>query len=235
MASYPTATFAPSAKSNGQTIDASHVNDLQDEVTAVESALRGTITHSLNVSGNSTLTNLQATNSTFSGGVQVTGSVGIVTNLLVGGNSTIGGAFGVTGASTLATVQINGGSTFAAQADFRSLVNLDGSLSMSGQEAVTLASGDNHNLSFGTTTTYVRIATDNAGSTLTGFNTAMNVGRVLVVFNAGPSAVLGLKNSSGSASTSQLLLESDTTVAVGRSASFLYDQTANRFVMIAKT
>jgi hypothetical protein len=62
---YPTSVFSPSARSNGQTIDASHVNDLQTEQTAVQTALLGTITHSLNVSGASTLATLQAVASTF--------------------------------------------------------------------------------------------------------------------------------------------------------------------------
>src|SRR3990167_1531178 len=51
---YPTSVFAPASRSNGQTIDAAHVNDLQAEVTAIENALLGTITHSVNVSGAST-------------------------------------------------------------------------------------------------------------------------------------------------------------------------------------
>lgn len=63
---YPTGVFSPAARSNGQSIDASHVNDLQTEVAALETALLGTITHSLNVSGASTLATLQAAASTFS-------------------------------------------------------------------------------------------------------------------------------------------------------------------------
>lgn len=62
---YPTGVFSPAARSNGQSIDASHVNDLQTEVAALETALLGTITHSLNVSGASTLATLQAAASTF--------------------------------------------------------------------------------------------------------------------------------------------------------------------------
>lgn len=62
---YPTSVFNPSARSNGQTIDASHVNDVQNELNALETALLGTITHSLNVSGASTLATVQAGASTF--------------------------------------------------------------------------------------------------------------------------------------------------------------------------
>jgi hypothetical protein len=61
---YPTGVFSPSARTNGQTIDAAHVNDVQTEIAAVETALLGTITHSVNVSGNSTLAKLSAGAST---------------------------------------------------------------------------------------------------------------------------------------------------------------------------
>ena len=63
---YPTSVFAPASRSNGQTIDAAHVNDVQAEVTAVENALLGTITHSVNITGASTLATLQCAGSTFS-------------------------------------------------------------------------------------------------------------------------------------------------------------------------
>ena len=39
MASYPTAAFAPSVRSAGQTIQPGHINDLQDEVAALTTAL----------------------------------------------------------------------------------------------------------------------------------------------------------------------------------------------------
>lgn len=61
---YPTGVFNPATRSNGQTIDAGHVNDLQTEVSAIETALLGTITHSVNVSGASTLATLSAGAST---------------------------------------------------------------------------------------------------------------------------------------------------------------------------
>lgn len=58
---YPTSVQSFTNKSNGQTIDASHINDPQTEITAIETALLGTITHSLNVSGASTVATLQVT------------------------------------------------------------------------------------------------------------------------------------------------------------------------------
>lgn len=43
MADFPTSVFNPANRSNGQTIDASHVNNLQAEVTAIEDGyLNGT-------------------------------------------------------------------------------------------------------------------------------------------------------------------------------------------------
>ncbi len=53
---YPTGVFSPPSRSPGQTIASAIVNDIQAEVTAIETALLGTITHSLNVSGASTFT-----------------------------------------------------------------------------------------------------------------------------------------------------------------------------------
>lgn len=97
---YPTGVFNPSARSNGQSIDASHINDLQNELNAIETALLGTITHSLNVSGASTLASLHVSGgSTFAGGVNF------------GGASTLGTV--EAGASTLASLVVSGGSTLA--------------------------------------------------------------------------------------------------------------------------
>ena len=53
---YPTSIFTPAARSNGQTIDAAHMNDVQAELTALESALLGTITHPLNITAESSFT-----------------------------------------------------------------------------------------------------------------------------------------------------------------------------------
>lgn len=72
MASFPTSVKSFASRSNGGTIDAGHVNDLQDEVNAVEDGyLNGTAR--LNSSG-STVTSLSVTGgSTLGGTLQVTG------------------------------------------------------------------------------------------------------------------------------------------------------------------
>lgn len=58
MASFPTSVFSPTSKSNGQVVDASHLNDLQAEVTAIEGGyINGTArlnSSNLNVLGTST-------------------------------------------------------------------------------------------------------------------------------------------------------------------------------------
>lgn len=106
MAQFPTSakTFTP--RSNGQTIDAAHVGDLQDEVAAIEDGyLNGSAR--LN-SSNSTLANLSV-----AGGSTLTGA------LSVGGNSTLTGNLSVGGASTFAgAVTFNGAATFNGAVSF---------------------------------------------------------------------------------------------------------------------
>lgn len=82
MASYPTSVIAFATRSNGQTIDASHVNGLQDEVTALEDGLLNATarlnssnsTHvNLSVTGGSTVVTLSVTGaSTFAGVIAYT-------------------------------------------------------------------------------------------------------------------------------------------------------------------
>lgn len=67
MASFPTSVFAPASRSNGQTIDAAHVNDVQDEIVAIEGGFRngtaplnssGSTVATLSVTGGSTMSSL---------------------------------------------------------------------------------------------------------------------------------------------------------------------------------
>jgi hypothetical protein len=82
-ASYPGAVKAFASRSNGQTIDASHVGDLQDEVSAIEAGItQGTAP--LN-SSNSTLLNLSVSaKSTFVGNVQMNGNCTVTGSLTAG-------------------------------------------------------------------------------------------------------------------------------------------------------
>lgn len=72
MASFPGSVFAPTVKSAGQTIQAGHVNDVQDEVVAIEDGYRNA-TAPLNSSGSTVATLSVAGGSTFAGTMQVTG------------------------------------------------------------------------------------------------------------------------------------------------------------------
>ena len=107
MASYPSAVKTFSNRSAGQTIEASHINDLQDEVNAIEDGLlNGTapVTCSnatiqrLVVAGNA-----QFTNSSWSGSLSIAG--GSTMFAIQSGNSTFAGTVGLTNyiSATLST------------------------------------------------------------------------------------------------------------------------------------
>lgn len=55
-ASYPTSARSYTSKNNGGTIDASHINDLQEEVTAIETDLIAGSAVARGGTGNTTLT-----------------------------------------------------------------------------------------------------------------------------------------------------------------------------------
>jgi len=91
MASYPTTTYSPSAKSNGQTIQAAWFNDPDGEIAAIEAAMISTgLAHVLK----------PAANNTYDLGVSGTAW----RDLFIGRNATIGGTLAVTGATTLGTL-----------------------------------------------------------------------------------------------------------------------------------
>ena len=78
MANYPTSDPSFAAKNTGDTIQASHVNALQDEVVAIGAALRGTLQHAVTVG---------------TGGLTVsTGNTVLGQNLSVAGASTLAGS-----------------------------------------------------------------------------------------------------------------------------------------------
>ena len=85
---YPSGVASFTNKNAGDVIQPSHVNDLQTEVTALESGLLNGLSHKLTAN-----TGLQSSNST-------------ITNLTVSGNS------------TLASINVTGDSTFSATTTF---------------------------------------------------------------------------------------------------------------------
>lgn len=89
MPSWPGSIFAPTVKSAGQTIQAAHVNDVQDEVVAMQTGWSdGTA-------------RLHSSNST-------------VANLTVSGDANLA-RVDISGGSTFSGVSVNGGSTFAVR------------------------------------------------------------------------------------------------------------------------
>jgi len=131
MASYPTGVFSPALKNTGNTIQASHVNDLDTEVAAIESGLLVGLQHALvistgglsvstgsvNIGGPSSLATLQvngtstfAGRANFSSGITVagdstiTGNIALTGNLQQTGNSTITGDLVVSGTISAANV-----------------------------------------------------------------------------------------------------------------------------------
>lgn len=98
MPSFPASVFSPASRSNGQTIDASHVNDLQAEVTAIEDGY---------LSGSARLNSSHSTLAALS----VAGG-STLASLVVAGGSTLASLV-VSGGSTLNTLQVTGNSTFA--------------------------------------------------------------------------------------------------------------------------
>ena len=131
MANFPTSVFNPAARSNGQVIDASHINDLQDEVAAIEGGIRQgtapiassnstvanlsvgggcTIAGALVVGGAFSPANVQSSNSTFAA---LTAAASTLASLSVTGNSTLAALQG--GASTLASLQVSGNSSFVGR------------------------------------------------------------------------------------------------------------------------
>lgn len=179
MASYPTAvkTFTTKSDGAGNKVFASHINDLQDEVTAIEDGL---------LNGSAPVSCSRATAASLS----------------------------VAGASTVGSLSVGGASTITGA------VTLANSIRYSAEVVVTLSTGDTHNLSV-SSAAFLYVVTNSSGSTLTGL--AGPVGQQIMVYCAGPVA-LGLKNSSGSISTNQLLLGSDTSLAAGSAVMFYKSQ-----------
>lgn len=130
MASYPGAVKTFTTRSAGQTIEASHINDLQDEVNAIEAGIRNG-TAPLN-SSNSTVAVLVVT-----GTSTLTGNVSVLGNFNAAGASTmntlvVSGAFAVSGNSSLAAnLNVSGASTFGGDMIVVSTVAVSGSLNLS--------------------------------------------------------------------------------------------------------
>lgn len=150
MPSFPTSVFAPPTRSAGQTIQAAHMNDVQDEINAIEGGYRNG-TAPLNSSG-STVTSLHVTNgSTFASGLQSS-------------NSTISGGLNSSN-STLANLSVTGGSTLAGRLAVSSGLSVVGNSTLG--STITLGTIPYIMPSSGGSTGEVLTCVSTSGSTMT--------------------------------------------------------------------
>lgn len=113
MASYPTTNKTFASRANGTVIDASHVQDLQDEVAALEDGL-------------------------LNGSARLNSSHSTVANLSVLGGSTVAGGLTVAGGSTL-TGPVTLGAGIASTVTFASSVTFLGNVTVTGTLTATVA------------------------------------------------------------------------------------------------
>jgi len=206
MASYPGSVKSFTSRSAGDTIDASHVNELQDEVFAIEGGLLNG-TAPLN-SSNSTLASLSvAGNSSLGGTLTVTGNSSLTGNLDVTGESTlaslsatgnstfaaslnIGANLTVSGHSTLVgALQVGGASTFSSAATFGGSVSIGGALSATISSG---ASAQQDDYVVASSVTLLRLTSD-SNSTVSGIQSAGgSLGRLMWVYNVGGTGEITL-------------------------------------------
>jgi hypothetical protein len=191
MASYPGSVKTFTTRNTGDVIQPGHVNDLQDEVNAIEAGLlNGTARLNssnstlvtLSVTGGSTITTLQAGASTVT---TLQAGASTLASLSVSGGSTLGTM--TAGASSIASLSVAGASTLA------------GAVALSGVQAAVLSTGNTDNFALASTASVLLLSAPAGGSTLTGISGGYS-GRVLtVVSTSGNSWVLGLNNAGSSA------------------------------------
>jgi len=208
MANFPTSAPSFSAKSNGQTIDASHINSLQDEVVAIGGGY---------VNGTAPL---NSSNST-------------VANLSVTSNSTISALNVTTFNCSSAVVS---GATIV-RGDVTTL-NVAGALASSGGIAFTstltpavLSTGDNADyFPTGISSAFaIRIEGNSSGSTIATLGAI--VGGIRLLVNVGVPTV-GIKHEGLGTATNRIWMRSGTdTSLAGQSGTMLiwYDNTTQRW------
>ena len=215
MASYPTTVKTYATRNNGDTIQPAHVNELGDEITAIEDGLiNGTAP--LN-SSKSTLATLNVTgNSTLAGSVNAGNST--INNLSVTNNSTFAGSINV-GASTFATLSVTGVATFS------------GPVVLGTVQTSTFSGGNTNNVGVSTSASYLRLDAS-AASTLTGFQGGDGRRRVLFVSNVGSFKFHLPHANGGSDSTNQFAIVGGvgSTLESGAGKMFVYDLTGWRLI-----
>lgn len=160
MANFPGSVKTFTSRNTGDVIQPGHVNDLQDEVNAIEDGyLNGTAR--LN-SSNSTLVSLSVTGPSTVGTLQAGAST--VATLSAGASTVTTLSAGL---STLTGLDVVGGST------------LGGPLVMRGIQSTTLSSGNLDNFNIASTANIVNCTLPAGGSTITGMRGGTDGRRVI--------------------------------------------------------
>ena len=193
MASYPGSVKSFTTRNAGDVIQPSHVNDLQDEVNAIEAGLLNG-TARLN-SSNSTMVSLSVTGGSTLGTVQAGAST--AASLVVTGGSTLGTV--QAGASTVTSLSVSGGSTLASL-DVAGGSTLGGPLVLR-MQSTTLSSGNTNNLVIASSAVIVDMTIPSGGSTVTGISGGVQGRRILLhaPVGSGGGCVLLHQNAGSSA------------------------------------
>lgn len=197
MASFPTSVKSFASRSNGQAIDAGHVNDLQDEVNALEDGyLNGTAR--LNSSG-STLNTLNVTGGSTLASLDVNGGSTLASSITIG---TLPYVFPSSGGSTgqVLTIVSTSGSTMGLE--FRAAVAaVPDATRVELDDVQALASGSSAGMSW-TKQTFVTNSSMHSTGTNPDRITPQSTGVYLVQFNVhfltAANFNVDIKDSSGS-------------------------------------
>lgn len=218
MASYPGSIKSFSARSAGQTVGSAHINDIQDEISAVETGLLSGLAHAVTIS---------------TGGLTVsTGSVNIggpssLATVQVNGASTFAGAAtfssGVTvssGGLTLSTGNATFGQDVSVAGKVTSTLQLGNQLRLS-VALSTLSGGSTafDNVDFGSSAGLVFISGNSTAISITGI-TGGTHGRVLYLVNAMTGTEITLQaDDAGSSADCRMRFASNTDKGLAASGS----------------
>lgn len=230
MANYPNSvtTFTTKSDGAGNTIQAAHINDLQNEVTAIEDGL-------------------------LNGTAPVNSSRITAASLNVAGNSTVAGAF-TAGASTLASISVAGGSTVSGAAVFTGGLTASGAAGMLvsgpfaattalrlGVSTVTIPSGESTGLNVSAAPMWLMATSGGSTavvSTITGLIHASRAqGQIVGLLNTGSPTIHIAHTGSSAASTNQIVTPLGVTIRLRthESATFMYDGTNWRTIAQAQS
>jgi hypothetical protein len=206
--SFPGAVKTFTTRNAGDTIQPSHVNDLQDEVNAIEDGYRNA-TAPLN-SSKSTVVSLSVTGNSTLANVNITG--GSTLTFLTVANAAALAATQITG-----TLGVTSGSTLGGAVVLANVI-----------QPAALSTGDtaNYNPSGFSSAFGVRLVANSSGSTLSGFHATYGGEFKLLIAASG---TVGLKHLAGSSADAQIALRSgsDTVLTVNATMLIWYDATGS--------